>query len=64
MQFSGDLNRDFGVLNIRPRARHYFFFFVAALAFRATDRAIATACFCGRPDFISVLMFDEMDFCE
>lgn len=33
---------------------HYFF------PFRAVDRAIAIACFCGLPAFISVLMLAEM----
>jgi hypothetical protein len=34
----------------------YYFFFDAFLAFLATESAMATACFWGLPDFISVLM--------
>jgi len=34
-----------------------YFFLAAFFAFFATDKAIATACFCGLPRFISVLMF-------
>jgi len=40
------------------------FFLAFFLAFSATDKAMATACFCGFPDFISLDMFFEMVFCE
>ena len=30
----------------------------------AFDKAIAIACFCGRPDFISVRIFAEITFCD
>lgn len=43
---------------------HHFFFLAAFFASRATERAIATACFCGLPAFISVEMFFEMVFLE
>jgi len=43
---------------------YFFLFFAAFLAFLATDKAIATDCFCDLPDFISFLMLDEMLFLE
>jgi len=39
-------------------------YFLLFLAFLATDKAMATACFCGFPDFISLDMFLLMVFCE
>jgi hypothetical protein len=59
--------------NVGVKARRFgFHFFLGALlgfpafmaAVRAVLRAIATACFCGLPAFISFEMFEEMDFCE
>ena len=48
-----------GGLVYQFRFKHYFFFafFLAVLAVLS---AMAMACFCGLPDFISVLMFFEM----
>jgi hypothetical protein len=37
-----------------------YFFFRFRFDFPAFSSAMATACFCGFPAFISVLMFDEM----
>lgn len=57
----GEQNRDDSV---ESDMLHDFFFLAAFLASLATERAIATACFCGLPAFISVEMFLEMVFLE
>jgi hypothetical protein len=41
------------------RIHHFPFFFFAV---RAVSSAIAIACFCGLPDFISLEMFELIDF--
>ena len=42
----------------------FFHFFTFFLALRASDRAIATACFCGCPVFFSSRMFLLIVFWE
>jgi hypothetical protein len=41
-----------------------YFFLVGFFAFPAVLSAMATACFCGFPDFISDLMLDEIVLAE
>jgi hypothetical protein len=43
---------------------NYIFFLPFGLLLPAVLKAIATACFCGLPDFISDLMLDEMVLAE
>lgn len=43
---------------------HFFFAPFFFLVLPATESAMAMACFCGRPAFISLRMFAEIVFCD